>query len=191
MIADCLGIVVATPFAVGWLNPYLENKTRGAFGHGAKFVLGMFFAAVSVLLAAHLERFRKGSPVLPIVSNCAPAGIHMSDMNAAWMFAPFFLMGLGEIYTQPVLMHFSYSKSPASMRTLAVVTCLVIGAVSNALFTVEISALTPFVPDDLNKGNLEYGHYANVALGALFCMVYLASLKIYGEDEQENCDESV
>jgi len=186
-----LGIVIATPIAVGFLNPYLEKKTNGGFGHGAKFLLGMCFAGVSVLLAAHMERLRKGAPLLSIASNCAPAGIFMSDMNAAWMVVPFFLMGLGEIYTQPVLMHFSYSKSPASMRTLAVVTCLVIGAVSNALFTVEIAALSPFVPDDLNKGNLEYGHYANVVLGGIFCMVYIASLKIFEEGEQENPEETV
>jgi len=144
-----------------------------------------------VLLAAHIERLRKGVPVLPIASNCAPAGVEMSGMSASWMVAPFFLMGLGEIYTQPVLMHFAYSESPSSMRTLAVVTCLVIGAVSNALFTVEIAALTPFVPNDLNKGNLEYGHYANVVLGCVFCMLYLHSLKKFGEGHQEEIKGSV
>jgi peptide/histidine transporter 3/4 len=191
MIADCLGIVLATPFAVGWLNPLLEKKSGGRFNHGAKFMVGMGFAAFSVLLAAHMERLRKGAPVLSIASNCAPPGVQMSDMNASWMVVPFFLMGLGEIYTQPVLMHFAYSKCPTSMRTLAVVTCLVIGAVSNALFTVEISALSPFVPNDLNKGNLEYGHYANVVLGGVFCMVYLASLKIFEEGEHAHIEESV
>merc|ERR1719272_1152716 len=189
MIADCLGIVIATPFAVSYFNPLLEKKSGGRFGHGAKFVLGMAFAAFSVLLAAHIERLRRGSPVLSIPSNCAPAGVHMSGMNASWMVAPFFLMGLGEIYTQPVLMHLAYSKSPASMRTLAVVTCLVIGAVSNALFTVEIAALSPFVPNDLNNGNLEYGHYANVALGGVFCMVYLGSLRMFEESHQEEQKE--
>lgn len=189
MIADCLGIVLATPFAVGWFNPLLEKKTGGRFGHGAKFVLGMGFAAFSVLLAAHIERLRRGAPILSILSNCAPEGVHMSAMNAAWMVAPFFLMGLGEIYTQPVLMHFAYSKSPASLRTLSVVTCLVIGAVSNALFTVEIAALSPFVPNDLNNGNLEYGHYANVALGGVFCMVYLGSLRMFEESHQEEQEE--
>jgi len=189
MIADCLGIVLATPFAVSYFNPLLEKKSGGRFGHGAKFVLGMAFAAFSVLLAAHIERLRRGSPVLSIPSNCAPAGVHMSGMNASWMVAPFFLMGLGEIYTQPVLMHLAYSKSPASMRTLAVVTCLVIGAVSNALFTVEIAALSPFVPNDLNNGHLEYGHYANVALGGVFCMVYLVSLRMFEEGGQDDIEE--
>merc|ERR1719253_2456460 len=144
-------------------------------------MLGMAFAAISVMVAAQIERLRRAAPVLSIASNCAPTGIMMSDMNAAWMVAPFFLMGLGEIYTQPVLMHFAYTESPACLRTLAVVTCLVIGAVSNALFTVEIAALSPFVPNDLNNGHLEYGHYANVALGGVFCMVYLASLRIFEE----------
>merc|ERR1719386_154468 len=120
------------------------------FGHGAKFMVGMGFAAGSVLLAAHVERLRKGSAVLSIASNCAPPGVQMSDMNAAWMVAPFFLMGLGEIYTQPVLMHFAYSKSPQSMQTLVVATSAIIGAVSNAIFTVQINALAEFVPNDLN-----------------------------------------
>lgn len=191
MIADCLGIVLATPFAVNWFNPLLEKKSNGAFGHGAKFVLGMGFAAFSVLLAAHLERIRKVAPVLGATSNCAPPGVHMSDMGAWWMMLPFFLMGLGEIYTQPVLMHFAYSKSPACMRTLAVVLSLVIGAVSNALFTVEISALSPYVPNDLNQGHLEYGHYANVALGGVFCIVYVGCLKVFEENKEDEVDEPV
>jgi len=185
MIADCLGIVIATPIAVGWLNPFLERRSGGRFGTGSKFVLGMTFGTVSVLLAAHIERLRRESPILSIASNCAPPGIDMSSMKAAWMVGPFFLMGLGEIYTQPVLMHFAYSESPVSMRTLAVVVSLVIGAVSNAIFTVQIAALSAFVPNDLNKGNLEYGHYANVALGLTFLMVFLGSLRIF-EDRNRN-----
>jgi len=189
MIADCLGIVVATPVAIGWLNPYLERRSGGRFGTGSKFVLGMCFGTISVLLAAHIERLRRVSPVLGIASNCAPPGIEMSAMNAAWMVGPFFLMGMGEIYTQPVLMHFAYSESPVPMRTLAVVVGLVIGAVSNAIFTVQIAALSRFVPNDLNKGNLEYGHYANVALGMVFLVVYLASLRIF-EDRNQNEEQS-
>merc|ERR1719230_41341 len=105
----------------------------------------MAFGTLSVFVAARLESHRRFAAVLPVESNCAPPGIHMSGMSACWMVLPFFLMGLGEIYTQPVLMHLSYSQSPASMRTLSVVVCLVIGAVSNALFTVEISAVSPWV----------------------------------------------
>jgi dipeptide/tripeptide permease len=186
MIADCLGIVVATPFAVDWFNPMMERASGGRFSHGAKFTLGMTFAVFSVMMAAHFEVLRRAAPILPLASNCAPPGVMMSDLGAAWMVVPFFLMGLGEIYTQPVLMHFAYSESPPSMRTLAVVTSLVIGAVSNALFTVQISMLASFVPNDLNDGRLEYGHYVNIAVGAVFCTAYLGALRMF---EQRGSEE--
>jgi dipeptide/tripeptide permease len=186
MIADCLGIVLATPFAVDWLNPMLEQASGGRFSHGPKFVLGMTFAMFSVTMAAHLEQLRRAAPILPIASNCAPPGVMMSDLGASWMVMPFFLMGLGEIYTQPVLMHFAYSESPTSLRTLAVVTSLVIGAVSNALFTVQISMLAAFVPNDLNDGRLEYGHYINVVVGVIFCTAYLGALRMFESNAAED-----
>jgi dipeptide/tripeptide permease len=182
-IADCLGIVVATPLAVDWLNPVVERRSGGRFGHGAKYGLGMAFACVSVLMAARFEAERRLSPVLDADSNCAPPGVKMSAMPAAWMFGPFFVMGLGEIYTQPVLMHLSYSQSPKSMRTLTAATGLVIGAVSNALFTLQVAALAPFVPNDLNNGRLEVGYYGNVVLGGIFYMAYLTMLRGFEEKQ--------
>jgi hypothetical protein len=107
MIADCLGIVVATPVALGYVNPALERIFVGRFGHGTKFGVGMIFGLVSVLVTASLEVSRRDSPILDEVSNCAPDGVRMSSINAVWMFLPFLLMGIGEIYTQPVLMHFA------------------------------------------------------------------------------------
>mmetsp|Transcript_47674 Transcript_47674/g.85823 ORF Transcript_47674/g.85823 Transcript_47674/m.85823 type:complete len:589 (-) Transcript_47674:76-1842(-) len=180
-VADCLAIIVATPLAMDWVNPFLEQKCN--FGHRAKFGVGMAVAALSVLSAAHLELLRKMSPVLMDMSNCAPPGTAMSSMPASWMIVPFFLMGIGEIYTQPVLMHLSYSQSPKSMRTLTAATSLVVGAVSNALFTVQVTALAPLVPNDLNRGHLEYGYYFNVVLGGCFYMAYLAVLNGFEEKQ--------
>jgi len=181
MIADCLSIVIATPFAVDYLNPYLERRTGNRFGHGAKFGLGMTFGLLSVLVAAHFEVVRKSLPTLDLVSNCAAEGVHMTAFNSAWMTIPFFLMGLGEIYTQPVLMNFAYRESPPSMRTLTAATGLVVGAVSTALFTAQVAALSKYVPNDLNFGHLEYGYMSNIVLGAVLYGVYLWVLKYYEE----------
>jgi len=177
MIADCLGIVLATPFAVDWLNPVLESRLGAGFGHAAKFGLGMAFAAMSVLGATHLEMHRRAAPVLNLASNCAPDGVKMSGLGAGWMTVPFFLMGLGEIYTQPVLMHFAYANSPVSMRTLAAATGLVFGAVSSALFTVQEAMLAPYVPNDLNSGHLEYGYLSNLVLAGILYVVYVHTLR--------------
>eukprot|EP00929_Paragymnodinium_shiwhaense_P076952 TRINITY_DN39604_c0_g3_i1.p1 TRINITY_DN39604_c0_g3~~TRINITY_DN39604_c0_g3_i1.p1 ORF type:complete len:596 (+),score=107.00 TRINITY_DN39604_c0_g3_i1:87-1874(+) len=176
MIGDCLGIVIATPIAVSFVNPALEKAFNG-FKTGAKYGLGMTFGVVSVLVAGNMEVRRRTAPVMAgEPSNCAPDGVLMSNMSAVWMFLPFILMGIGEIYTQPVLMHFAYTNSPASMRTVAAVMALVIGAVSNALFTLQIAALRPFVKDDLNEGHLEYGYYMNVVLGALIYLLFMMAM---------------
>jgi peptide/histidine transporter 3/4 len=180
MIADCLGIVVATPIAMNYVNPALERSFAGGFGTGAKYGVGMAFGGLSVLVATTLELHRKNSPVMHgVPSNCAPNGVEMSQTSAIWMFLPFLFMGIGEIYTQPVLMHFAYKNSPTSLRTLASVTSLVIGAISNALFTVQIAALSPFVKDDLNKGHLEYGYYMNLVLGVAVYIVFMHVLKCF------------
>eukprot|EP00929_Paragymnodinium_shiwhaense_P097389 TRINITY_DN5908_c0_g1_i16.p2 TRINITY_DN5908_c0_g1~~TRINITY_DN5908_c0_g1_i16.p2 ORF type:complete len:144 (-),score=24.55 TRINITY_DN5908_c0_g1_i16:90-521(-) len=135
---------------------------------------------------SHGQAARRLRPVLPEASNCAPEGVHMSDMSATCMIVPFFLMGLGEIYTQPVLMHLAYTQSPVSMRTLTAATGLVVGAVSNAIFTVQIAALAPFVPNDLNKGNLEYGYFANIVIGVVFYVAYLFALRCFEDQIQDS-----
>uniref|UniRef100_A0A7S0AG66 Uncharacterized protein n=1 Tax=Pyrodinium bahamense TaxID=73915 RepID=A0A7S0AG66_9DINO len=183
MIADCLGIVVATPLAVGWLNPALERRLGPLFGHGAKFGLGMAFAGVSVLMATRFEIVRRTAPVLELSSNCAPNGVRMSAFSAAWMTVPFFLMGMGEIYTQPVLMHLAYRGSPPSMRTLAAATGLVISAVSTSLFSVQVEALSRYVPNDLNCGHLEYGYICNLLLAGVFYITHLRALRCFEEGE--------
>jgi len=184
MIADCLGIVLATPLAIGWFNPAMEARFRKmgtTFGPGAKYGLGMFFGALSVCVAVRLERTRKGATLLEGTSNCAPEGVQMSNMPALWMVVPFFLMGLGEIYTQPVLMHLAYTQSPPAMRTLAAVAALLIGAVSTALFSVQIAALSPYVPNDLNQGHLEYGYISNIILGGVCYVAFLGTLRFFKE----------
>mmetsp|Transcript_41824 Transcript_41824/g.95958 ORF Transcript_41824/g.95958 Transcript_41824/m.95958 type:complete len:574 (+) Transcript_41824:246-1967(+) len=167
MIADCLGIITMTPLAVGIVNPALERYFGSYFGHGTKFGIGMALAGISIMVASHLEILRRDAAILEEDSHCAPKGIRMSDLSAVWMTAPFFLMGLGEVYTQPTIMYVAYSCSPPSMRTLAVVTFLLIQAVSDAIFTVQVAALSSFVPDDLNNGHLEYGYSACLLLGFL------------------------
>merc|ERR1719316_70154 len=176
MIADCLGIVIATPIALGWINPGLDKLKGSPLGHGAKYSIGMLFGALSVVMAAYIERMRREMPLLPFLSNCAPQGIHMSGMSASWMFVPFFLMGLGEIYTSPVLMNLAYTQSPPSMRTLTSATGLVIGGVSTSLFALQINALAPYVPNDLNHGHLEFGYYANILVAGFFLIAYLICL---------------
>jgi dipeptide/tripeptide permease len=186
MIADCIGIVIATPVALYYADPAMDRLLGRPLGPGAKYMIGMTFGGISVLIAARVEMLRRIAPVIDVQSNCAPDGINMSEMQASWMFVPFFLMGLGEIYTQPTLMHLAYDQSPPSMRTLTAATSLVIGGVSTALFSLQISALSNYIPNDLNKGQLEIGYASNVVLGVIFLFGYLACLNRFQEKNYDH-----
>lgn len=186
MIADCIGIVIATPLALYWADPAMERMLGRPLGPGVKYMIGMAFGGISVLIAARVEMLRRLAPVINVQSNCAPEGINMSEMEASWMFIPFFLMGMGEIYTQPTLMHLAYDQSPPSMRTLTAATSLVIGGVSTALFSLQISALSGYIPNDLNHGKLEVGYASNVVLGVIFLVGYLAVLNCFQEKNYDH-----
>lgn len=176
-IADCLAIVVFTPLTLLWINPCLEQWLGRKMGTGVKFGLGMLIAGASVMTAARLEMERRDAPVLAFTSNCAPPGIGMSDVQGSWMAVPFFLMGIGEIYSQPTLLHYAYASSPASMRTLAMAASLFISGVSSALFALVVATLSPYIPNDLNGGHLEYGYYVNIAIGIVFYALFVLVLK--------------
>lgn len=173
-IANCIGILIVTPLTVYVINPTLERQLGCHMGFNMKFTIGMFLAAFSSVTGIMLEVARRKADVLPIASNCAPAGVQMSDQSAFWMVLPYFIMGAGEIYCNPALMHLVYTKSPASMRALAAATFFFVQAVSSGIFPVLIYALHTYIPDDLNNGHLEYGYLANIGLGAGFLSVFWA-----------------
>jgi len=177
-IADCIAIVIMTPLAVDWLNPGFERLSGLKLQYGSKFGIGMLIGGFSVAVAARLEQVRRGATILPIRSNCAPPGIFMSDVGGTWMMLPFFLMGIGEIYSQPTLIHYGYAKSPPAYRTLASAAYFFISAVSSALFALLVSALNVYMPNDLNHGHLEYGYFANIGIGILFYIIFVLVLKV-------------
>lgn len=173
-VANCVGVLIATPLTVYLINPTLERQLGFHMGFHMKFTIGMFLAAFSSVIGIMLEVARRNAEVLPIESNCAPPGVHMSDQSAFWMVLPYFIMGVGEIYCNPALMRLVYTKNPASMRALAAATSFFVHSVSSGIFPVLIYALQKYLPDDLNDGHLEYGYLANIGLGAGFLIVFWA-----------------
>ncbi|CAK0808424.1 unnamed protein product [Prorocentrum cordatum] len=105
-----------------------------------------------------------------LLSKCTPNGsIAMTNMSAMWMMIPQFLTGVGELLCNPVMYQFLYDEAPARLTSLAQALNLVCaGAISNAI-TAAFGAL---VPEDFNKGSLNYFYYASMAVAASFLAVY-------------------
>mmetsp|Transcript_12825 Transcript_12825/g.34448 ORF Transcript_12825/g.34448 Transcript_12825/m.34448 type:complete len:591 (-) Transcript_12825:39-1811(-) len=176
-LADCMAIIIMTPLSMNYMNPLLQRAFGKPMDTGSKFAVGIGLGCASVLLAAKLELMRKAAPVLSEASNCAPGGVNMSGVSAAWMACPYFLMGVAEIYGLVTLMHYAYANCPASMRTLSSASFFFIQAVSSGIFAVETSLLSTFIPDDLNDGHLEFGYVLNLAIGMALFIIFVALLR--------------
>jgi len=180
-VADCVAVIVCTPVILSFIHPTFERVTGTKIGLTTKYSVGIGFGVASAVVAAVLEYIRRSVGRLDIASNCAPHGVNMSAVSASWMLIPFFLMGIAEIYVNPTLMFFAYQQSPPSMRTLSAVTFLFMMGVTTALFSILVFLLAEYVPDDLNKGHLEYGYYANIVIAGFFLSVFFVVSRRFQE----------
>eukprot|EP00931_Biecheleriopsis_adriatica_P038088 TRINITY_DN21841_c0_g1_i1.p1 TRINITY_DN21841_c0_g1~~TRINITY_DN21841_c0_g1_i1.p1 ORF type:complete len:547 (+),score=98.79 TRINITY_DN21841_c0_g1_i1:188-1828(+) len=180
-LADCLAVIAFTPLISNVCLPGLERYLGRSVTLDMKIYAGLAFAIGAQLVAMSLEYARLGSEVLPIGSSCAPllpdgSHVHMSSMSAAWMCIPYAMIGIGEVLVNPVLQHFAYESSAPSMRSLMqAFTLFACGGMPGAISTTMNLVLEPYVPNDLNRGNLPAVYFVNVALGlfggAMYYMV--------------------
>jgi hypothetical protein len=106
-----------------------------------------------------------------LVSNCAPAGVPMSQMTGWWTFIPFWFTGCGEILVNPVIQEFTYDEvSPRLKSLLMGVTMVVMGCIP----AVISGAFTGFIPNNLNHGNVDNVFYAYIVCGVLLLFAYWA-----------------
>eukprot|EP00124_Ichthyophonus_hoferi_P002557 Ihof_evm9s178 gene=Ihof_evmTU9s178 len=120
-IGDSFAIIAFTPFFESFFLP-LCAKLKGSPVTGMQqLILGLFVAALSMFVAAGLEYARRAAPVMwdSPVSNCAPTGVHMSDISGFLMFVPFALIGVAEVLINPYMYYFVYTQTPPRARSLS------------------------------------------------------------------------
>merc|ERR1712178_16266 len=101
--------------------------------------------------------------------------VHMSDISAFWMLIPYLLIGIGEIFVNPVLQHFAYADCAPSMRSLMqAFNMFCLGGLPNAISSALTAATLSFVTNDLDDGNLPVAYYINVVIGLLGCALFWA-----------------
>lgn len=104
-----------------------------------------------------------------LVSNCAPAGVPMSQISGWWTFVPFWLTGCGEILVNPVVQEFSYDEVSPRLKSLLMGITMV---VTGCLPAVISAGFTGFIPNDLNNGDVNYVFYAYIVVGVLLLFAY-------------------
>lgn len=177
-IADCIAVIIFTPLINNLALPAFQRWNGRPISLHFKVYAGIGFAIAAQLTAAGLEYIRKSRPVLDVPSNCAalrPDGSHvsMSAMSAFWMCIPYALVGIGEVFLNPALLHFAYIGASPEMRSLLQSFNLFAdGGMPSALTSALTLATSTWYTDDLNKGNLPFVYLLQSAIGLVGCGCY-------------------
>lgn len=149
---------------------------------------GIFLTVVSSLVAAFIEKRRRS-----LVFTNPALGLHsdrglVSSMSALWLVPQLSLAGLAEAFCAIGQVEFYYKQFPENMRSIAGSFFFLGMAASSYLnsFLISIVHHTTgkaktgnWLPEDLNKGRLDYFYFLITALGILNVVYFIICARWY------------
>lgn len=104
-----------------------------------------------------------------LVSQCGPPGVALSAISAWWTFIPYWVTGMGEILVNPVIQEFAFDEVSPNLKSLLMgFTMVVMGCVPGVIE----GTLTGFIPNDLNKGNVNIVFILFIILSVILLGLY-------------------
>tara|TARA_B100000795_G_C22790762_1_gene436821 strand:+ start:802 stop:1662 length:861 start_codon:yes stop_codon:yes gene_type:complete len=187
---DSLVIMIFIPVFDLFIYP-LITKCRGGVPLSVlqKIGSGLIFTALSMGVAGLIEIERKASKVIPVSpecatnmtfdtscennSVCAPLGQiqKMHEISIWWESIQYTLIGIGEILTSISSYELFYSQVPESMRSVCQGLNLLTTSVGFMITGGINSVFSFWIPNDLDKGHLEYVYF----IVAIMTMINLAA----------------
>ncbi|XVF09160.1 hypothetical protein REPUB_Repub07fG0067600 [Reevesia pubescens] len=150
--------------------------------------IGIFLSVVCMLVSGMVEEHRRTIALTKPTLGVAPRKGAISSMSASWLIPQFILGGLTEAFASIGLVEFYYKQFPENMKSIAgsLFYCGLAGSsyVSSLLIlivhrTTNGAATGNWLPEDLNKGRLDYFYYMIVGLGVLNMGYFLLCSRWY------------
>ncbi|KAG5028024.1 hypothetical protein AAZX31_05G029500 [Glycine max] len=169
--------------------PFLHRITgkEGGITLLQRMGIGIFLSALCMLVAGVVEEHRR-SLALTNPIGVQPRKGAISSMSGLWLIPQLALAGLSESFTAVGQVEFYYKQFPENMRSIAgslfycgmagssYLSTLLISIVHN---TSEKSATGNWLPEDLNKGRLDFFYYMIAALEIMNLGYFLLCSKWY------------
>nr|KYP56054.1 putative peptide transporter At1g52190 family [Cajanus cajan] len=154
--------------------PFLRRVTgkEGGITLLQRMGIGIFLSALSMLVAAVVEEHRR-SLALTKPIGMQPRKGAISSMSGLWLIPQLALAGLSETFTAVGQVELYYKEFPENMRSIAgsLFYCGMAGSSYLSTFLISIvhritakSAMGNWLPEDLNKGRLDFFYYMIAAL---------------------------
>ncbi|KAE9603318.1 hypothetical protein Lal_00008235 [Lupinus albus] len=159
------------------------GKERG-FSELQRMGIGLFISVLCMSAAAVVEIIRlQLAKELDLVDK--PTAV---PLNIFWQVPQYFLLGAAEVFTFVGQLEFFYDQSPDAMRSLCSALSLLTTSLGNYLSSFILTLATYFttrggkpgwIPDNLNKGHLDYFFWLLAGLSFLNMLVYIVAANRY------------
>lgn len=159
-----------------------------------KMGIGMVLAVITMILSALVEERRRTLALTKATVGIEARRGAISSLSGMWLVPQLTLIGISEGLTIIGQVEFFYKQFPENMRSFAGAFLFCGIAFSNYLssFLVSIvhqstggTATGNWLPEDLNKGRLDYFYYLVAALGMVNLLYFLACAKWYKYKDSE------
>lgn len=182
---DTLSVLFWAPVYDRIIVPYARKFTgreRG-FTQLQRMGIGLLISIVAMISAGVLEVIR-----LSIVRSNNYYDLKYIPMSIFWQIPQYFLIGCAEVFTFIGQLEFFYDQAPDAMRSMCSALSLTTVALGNYLSTVLVTIVTNvttrngslgWIPDNLNRGHLDYFYWLLAILSLLNFFVYLWIAKYY------------
>ncbi|RWW45705.1 hypothetical protein BHE74_00048431 [Ensete ventricosum] len=185
-IFDTISVIVWVPIYDRIIVPLARRCTgreRG-FTQLTRMGIGLVISIFSMVAAGILEVVR-----LRVV---ASHNMYDSDaylpVSIFWQIPQYFIVGAAEVFTFIGQLEFFYDQAPDAMRSLCSALSLTTVALGNYLSTVLVTVVTGittrngnlgWIPDNLNRGHLDYFFWLLAVLSLANFVAYLVIAKWY------------
>ncbi|KAB8106266.1 hypothetical protein EE612_040525 [Oryza sativa] len=169
--------VICVTFWVFLVNKVIIPVTRACFANGAEMTqlqrigIGRFLMIFAMAIAAFLEMKRLDS----VQGGDQPLSI-------AWQLPQYFVIAGAECFTIITQLEFFHGQAPDSMKSMLTAFALLTTALGNYFSSAIITLIARvtgtwhspgWIPDDLNKGHLDYYYWCLAAISAVNFVVYI------------------
>ncbi|KAL7115131.1 hypothetical protein ACP275_04G165500 [Erythranthe tilingii] len=165
-----LSLTMWVPLYDRVIVPFLRRLTKqeGGITILQRMGIGIFLTVLGSLVGAVVEEKRR--------SLVGPASGPVSAMSAMWLVPQLTLSGFAEAFNAIGQIEFYYKQFPENMRSVGGAFYFCGSAASHYVYSLMISVVHrmteddrsgSWLPEDLNKGRLDYFYYLNAVLCAL------------------------
>lgn len=150
-----------------------------------RIAIGFVISTLATLVAGFIEEKRKNVAAAHGLIDSPKAVIPIS---AFWLVPQYALHGMAEAFTSIGHLEFFYDQAPESMRSTATALFWLVISAGSYLSTLLVSVIHKYsagsdgsnwLPDNLNKGKLEYFYWIVTGLQVVNLVYFMICLKYY------------